>query len=102
MTGTGLAATYNLTLQTFSTSGNKLDSLYVGGECWGDTTYIYDHSVIIQNDRWILDIDSTWHFVSRNYDHPDSLVVERSSYFLEVRGRFRKSNKERTVVYLSH
>lgn len=88
------------TLQTFLMSGQKIDSLYIGGGTGGDDREWKITNSLITEDYLVSSIDTTFKWKSperRNLD-PDSTIVETSQYRILESGKIVQVQKTRKVL----
>lgn len=95
LTGTNLARTHEYTVRTFTHSGQRLDSVYLGGACNDDSTSNTTHIVLLQSDGWIVDVTSLSHYRSFASDNPDSITSFRSWHYIDSLGHIKSSTPER-------
>ncbi len=89
-----------LSIQTFSLTGTKIDSLYVGGGCGGNDEMWSKESAAIGIDQAIIMIDTTykWADAKRRAFDPDTTIVNTLRYQLMESGKFNCAEKKRHVV----
>lgn len=87
-------------LQTFSASGEKIDSLYIGGGCGGTDTYWAITHTVIGNDQVITSVDTTfkWIDATRRVFDPDSTIVQTVQHRITDAGKIIHLNTKRIVI----